>query len=79
MICYRCHGLMVSIRLEDAESTTAPDPIEGWRCLLCGEVIDPVILAHREGRHELSRDRARRRYGVLLAGAGGPRRTATGR
>lgn len=79
MICSRCHGLMVPIRLEDAESTTAPDPIEGWHCLLCGEVIDPVILAHREDRHALSRDRARRRYAVLLAGAGGLRRTATGR
>ena len=36
--CGRCSGLMVSER---------DDEFMGWRCLLCGERIDPVILAQR--------------------------------
>lgn len=36
--CDRCGGLMVS---ED------DDDFNGWRCILCGERIDPVILAQR--------------------------------
>lgn len=36
--CERCGGLMVS---ED------DDDFNGWRCILCGERIDPVILAQR--------------------------------
>lgn len=79
MSCSRCHGMMVSIKLEDADSTAPPEPVLGWRCLLCGDIIDPLIHAHREGRQELSVDRARRRYAVSLLGAGGARRPATGR
>lgn len=36
--CERCDGLMVSER---------DDEFRGWRCILCGERIDPVILAQR--------------------------------
>ena len=36
--CERCSGLMVPER--DGE-------VVGWRCLLCGDRIDPVILAQR--------------------------------
>ena len=36
--CERCSGLMVSER---------DDEFMGWRCILCGERIDPVILAQR--------------------------------
>lgn len=36
--CTRCGGLMVSERDDD---------LTGWRCLLCGDRIDPVILAQR--------------------------------
>ena len=38
--CHRCGGLMV------------PEPVHelasfDWRCVSCGERVDPVILAHR--------------------------------
>jgi hypothetical protein len=49
MNCPRCHGLMVSIRLEDAGGSSLR--FSGWRCLLCGEVIDSVIKANRKGFH----------------------------
>ncbi|HXF94419.1 MAG TPA: hypothetical protein VNK46_16840 [Nitrospiraceae bacterium] len=38
--CRRCGGLMVP------ESTGDPFT-SGLRCVICGERIDPVILAHR--------------------------------
>ncbi len=39
--CHRCGGLMV------------PEPVfeigsVDWRCVSCGERVDPVILAHRQ-------------------------------
>ena len=37
--CGRCGGLMVSENDDD---------FHGWRCILCGERVDPVILAQRQ-------------------------------
>ena len=39
--CHRCGGLMVA---EQVFETASFD----WRCVSCGERIDPVILAHRK-------------------------------
>jgi hypothetical protein len=64
MHCLRCHGLMVPIWLEDAESSTLCFP--GWRCLLCGEVIDAGIDANRKGLPVPTRSRRGPRYGVSL-------------
>lgn len=36
--CERCGGLMVSENDDD---------FSGWRCILCGERVDPMILAQR--------------------------------
>lgn len=38
--CHRCGGLMVSEPVHELASYD-------WRCVSCGERIDPVILAHR--------------------------------
>ena len=38
--CHRCGGLMVSEPVHELASFD-------WRCVSCGERIDPVILAHR--------------------------------
>ena len=38
--CHRCGGLMVSEPLFEIGSVN-------WRCVSCGERIDPVILEHR--------------------------------
>lgn len=56
--CLRCRGLTV---IEDLCEGTAGAP--GWeltvrRCVICGDVVDPMILEHRVGlraaatRHE---------------------------
>jgi hypothetical protein len=69
MHCLRCHGLMVTIRLEDAGGSSLR--FSGWQCLMCGEVIDSVITANRKDLHGQPRSRSRPRYGVYQGkGAG---------
>jgi hypothetical protein len=51
--CHRCGGFMV------------PEPVfelgsVDWRCIGCGERIDPVILAHRKKNDE--RDEAEKLF-----------------
>ncbi len=64
MHCLRCHGLMVTVRLEDMGSSSLC--FSGWQCLLCGEVIDSVITANRKELHGSTGSRGRIRYGVSL-------------
>lgn len=71
MKCLRCQGLMVSHTMEDAGAPTSSGSFFGWKCLLCGEVIDAVIAANRRERPEPSHDRTRPRY---LAWSGGSKR-----
>ena len=49
MMCQRCQGLMVSVTLEDIEGTVMREPTLGWRCLLCGAIVDPTIAENRNG------------------------------
>ena len=39
--CHRCGGLMVPEKVFELGAFD-------WRCVSCGERVDPVILAHRE-------------------------------
>ena len=42
MHCQRCNGPMAF------EKYFGPnDSFFGWRCLMCGDILDPVILLHR--------------------------------
>ena len=59
-VCHRCGGLMVPEWTDDPSTT-------GWRCVSCGERIDPVILTHRK------QNRAREEAAQLFAGAGSPK------
>ena len=46
MHCVRCQGTMVTdyfIDMENRGELWMP----GWRCLACGEVVDPLIMKHR--------------------------------
>jgi len=47
MMCTRCQGLMVRERFVDFRDTTGRNDFAGWRCLNCGEVVDPIVLTHR--------------------------------
>jgi hypothetical protein len=46
--CLRCEGLLVCEKFEDLEGLGSSDhEFTGWRCLNCGAIVDPVIVAHR--------------------------------
>jgi len=47
MRCYRCKGWMVLDQFMDLRDDTGRLNCEGWRCLNCGEMLDPVVLCHR--------------------------------
>jgi hypothetical protein len=54
MRCPRCKGFMVTLKeLWDSGQ------VDGWRCLLCGEHIDPVIEGNRTGHASPVQSRAR--------------------
>ena len=43
MECPRCNGVMVQDEFEDLKDDTGSLHFKGWRCLICGEILDPVI------------------------------------
>lgn len=48
MECIRCKGLMVFEEFFSGGENSLPWSYKGWRCLDCGEIIDPLILLNRE-------------------------------
>jgi len=61
MTCQRCDGLMVRERYDDLELGSVERAIPSWRCLNCGAIVDPVILAHHHTFDQAERDRLPRR------------------
>lgn len=47
MTCDRCNGLMVSERIYDFQGMSSDLCVDGYRCLLCGNLVDTVILENR--------------------------------
>ena len=45
MRCRRCDGMMVRDTIFDPFGTEYHSKV--WRCIGCGEILDPVILANR--------------------------------
>lgn len=56
MQCPRCRGLMVITSMHEP---FCAESVVGWRCLLCGEAIDPGIEANRAVPPPSVRSRAR--------------------
>lgn len=52
MTCERCDGLMVSEQICDLQGTNRELCANGYRCLLCGNVVDPTILDNRRRSSE---------------------------
>jgi len=58
MTCPRCKGNMISEHFEDISDDTGQITFHGFRCINCGEVIDPVVIANRTKRpHLVARNR----------------------
>ena len=47
MRCVRCDGLMVADNLIDMQESSIPMWMKGWRCVSCGNIVDPLIQRHR--------------------------------
>jgi uncharacterized Fe-S cluster-containing MiaB family protein len=47
MNCQRCNGLMVVDHFIDMADDSGHLWMRGWRCVICGEVVDPKIYRHR--------------------------------
>lgn len=47
MRCTKCEGLMVVDHLIDIRESSIPMWMRGWRCVACGNIVDPLILRHR--------------------------------
>jgi len=58
MKCLRCRGVMIYHTFYAFQGQ-----FRGWKCLICGEIVDPVILENRQlmnAGQEISLRRARR-------------------
>jgi hypothetical protein len=47
MECTKCDGLMVADNLLDMQESSIPMWMKGWRCVSCGNIVDPLIQRHR--------------------------------
>ncbi len=56
-LCSRCHGLLVNTWLLDMANTSLPVQ----RCVACGDITDPGIVANRTGKGVSERSRVRQR------------------
>lgn len=57
MKCHRCGGVMVYERFSRPH-----EHFWGWRCILCGEIIDEVILENRQAKTSKQSKERRREY-----------------
>ena len=47
MTCSRCQGFMIGEGYYGTPIDSGEPSFSAWRCVNCGEVVDPVITAHR--------------------------------
>jgi len=47
MTCERCEGLMVSEQICDLQGMNSDLCVNGYRCILCGNIVDATILENR--------------------------------
>lgn len=52
MECGRCHGLMVGYYIVDLLGSETGG--RAWRCVSCGDILDPVILSNGQRRDRLT-------------------------
>lgn len=62
MECERCHAPMLEEVFEDVQADSWLLGFHGWRCPVCGNILDPVILANRSLLSRVMGIGARRRH-----------------
>jgi hypothetical protein len=58
---------MVQDLFEDLNDDTGSLHFKGWRCITCGEILDPVIVVNRESRPSPLLGRARKKFATQLS------------
>jgi uncharacterized Zn finger protein len=48
MNCPRCSGMMVSEWVPGISDEVEENPYGMWRCVSCGEILDPLIVVNRK-------------------------------
>lgn len=67
MRCTRCDGLMAPYELIDLLDSIEVS-CEAFRCINCGEIVDPVLVENRSHPERGAAVRSKRRWtGVLAA------------
>lgn len=61
--CGRCHGLMYRIQLRDWGGSRGQDGCDALQCIVCGDVIDPVIVKNRRDSEQSPMVRRKTRDG----------------
>lgn len=64
MTCPRCRSAMFEEVFEDYGDISGCYAFTGWHCLICGTIIDEVILGHQAGCSEPRSRHARMQIGV---------------
>lgn len=65
--CERCQGLMVLDQSLDLLDTGDDISIWTWRCITCGNIVDPVILRNRRTKQApiRAREMAEQRFAAM--------------
>jgi DNA-directed RNA polymerase subunit RPC12/RpoP len=58
MRCPKCNGVMNFEEFLYGGGGEIPWSYEGWRCVYCGEIVDPLILLNREESKAPERQKA---------------------
>ena len=66
MRCQRCQGYMISDQFMDLRNVSGEIDFNGWRCLNCGDITDPVIVRHHQLATSVPAKSRRRWWGVSL-------------
>ncbi len=67
MSCSRCQGLMVREFIVDLH--VSPTGGRAWRCVSCGQLVDPVIASNRLRHHQAVRPAKRSKRHLDLVAA----------
>ena len=66
MNCLRCQSLMIAEVFQNLTGDGGLMWLTGWRCIVCGDMVDPTILKHRQSAEVPPVNRPRRRFAVSL-------------
>ncbi len=61
MRCPRCQSLVISEVFVDYEADSGAMSFVGYRCLICGDILDATILRHRDAHLAPSYSHTRKR------------------